>query len=140
MIPQIAWLAGAIAGLKIVGKRTPNWLWQEFYDDIFQMIQLVGVVPTADPGSAPPEGEEFVGSAFEALGGYVSVAGEITPEGLYFRVPLASQQNIIQLLKGLTVLKYHGEIVIPAFDLPAFLRSVPIEGPIAGLLEEEEIS
>ncbi len=140
MIPQIAWLAGAAKGLKIVGNRTPKWLWQEFYDDIFQMIRLAGVITPTDPGTAPNEGDGLVGSAIEALGGYVSVTSELTPEGLYFRVPLVCQENIVQLLKGLTVLKYHGEIVIPTFELPAFIRLVPIEGPVAEMLEEEEIS
>ncbi len=139
MIPEIAWLAGAAAGMKIARNRTPKWLWQEFYDDIFQMIRLVGDVMPAMPGTAPQEGDGLVGSAFEALGGYVSVTGEVTPEGLYFRLPIICQENVIQLLKGLKIVQHHGEIIIPSFELPAFLRLVPMEGPIAELLEEEEI-
>jgi hypothetical protein len=80
-----------------------------------------------------------VGSAYDALGGYVSVTGEVTPEGLYFRVPLARQEQVIELLKGLTLLRNNGEIIVPTYDLPAFLRLVPVEGPIAEWLEEEEI-
>lgn len=137
-IPQIAWLAGAAGGLKIVGNRSPRWLWEDFYEDIYQMIRLVGHVEPVYPGTAPRDGDGQVGSALEALGGYVSVVGEMTPEGLYFRVPHTCQEAVIQLLNSLTVLRFHGEIVIPKMDLPAFLRLVPIEGPMAEWLVEKE--
>jgi len=138
-MPQIAWLAGAAAGLRIAANRSPSWLWESFYDDIYQMIGLVGDVEAAEPGTAPRDGDGHVGSAYDALGGYVSITGEVTPEGLYFRVPLARQEEVIGLLKGLTLLRSHGEIVVPNYDLPAFLRLVPLEGPIAEWLQEEEI-
>jgi len=138
-MPQVSWLAGAAAGLQVAENRSPSWLWEEFYDDIFQMIRLVGDVEAADPGTAPRDGDGLVGSAYDALGGYISVTGEVTPEGLYFRVPLARQREVTQLLNGLTLLRSNGEIVIPMSDLPAFLRLVPLEGPIAEWLEEEEI-
>ena len=138
-LPQVAWLAGAAAGLRVAENRSPSWLWEEFYDDIFQMIRLVGDVVPADPGTAPQDGDGLVGSAYDALGGYISITGEVTPEGLYFRVPLARQEEVIQLLNGLTLLRSNGEIVVPMFDLPAFLRLVPLEGPVSKRLEEEEI-
>jgi len=139
-MPQIAWLAGAAAGLRVTVNRSPSWLWEEFYGDILQMIRLVGDLEPADPGTSPQDGDGLVGSAYDALGGYVSVTGEVTPEGLYFRVPLYRQEEVIQLLKGLTLMRSHGEIVVPTFDLPAFLRLVPLEGPIAEWLQEEEIA
>ncbi|MHA3962840.1 MAG: hypothetical protein AM325_004795 [Candidatus Thorarchaeota archaeon SMTZ1-45] len=138
-MPQIAWLAGAVAGLKFASNRSPSWLWEDFYEDIYEMIGLIGHVEPADPGTSPQDGDGQVGSAFEALGGYVSVVGEMTPVGLYFRVPLSYQGSVIQLLDGLTILHVHGEIVIAAADLPAFLRLVPIKGPLAEWLEEEDI-
>ena len=138
-MPQISWLAGAAAGLRVAENRSPSWLWEEFYDDIFQMIRLVGDVKAADPGTAPQDGDGLVGSAYDALGGYVSVTGEVTPEGLYLRVPLTCQRDVTQLLTGLMLLRSNGEIVVPMSDLPAFLRLVPLEGPIAEWLEEEEI-
>ncbi|MFW9806217.1 MAG: hypothetical protein ACFFFK_05760 [Candidatus Thorarchaeota archaeon] len=138
-MPQIAWLAGAAAGLMVSPSRSPSWLWEDFYDDIFQMIRLVGDVEAAEPGTSPQDGDGHLGSAYDALGGYVSITAEVTPEGLYFRVPLARQEEVIQLLKGLTLLRSHGEIVVPIYDLPAFLRLVPVEGPIAEWLEEEEV-
>ena len=138
-MPQISWLAGAAAGLRVAADRSPSWLWEAFYDDILQMIRLVGDVEAADPGTAPQDGDGLVGSAYDALGGYVSVTGEVTLEGLYFRVPLARQEEVTQLLNGLTLIRSQGEILVPMFDLPAFLRLVPLEGPIAEWLEEEEI-
>lgn len=138
-IPHAAWLAGAAAGLKITPKRSPSWLWEDFYADIGQMIRIAGDVEAAEPGTSPKHGDGQIGSAYDALGGFVSVTGEVTPEGLYFRVPLSRQEDVLNLLKGLTMVRSHGEIVIPIFDLPAFLRMVPLEGPVSEWLEEEEI-
>ena len=138
-LPNVAWLAGAVAGLKVTSNRSPSWLWEDFYEDIFQMIRLVGHVKAAEPGTSPRDGDGLVGSAYDALGGYISVTGEVTPEGLYFRVPLARQEKVIGLLKGFTLLRSHGEIVVPTYELPAFLRLIPLEGPIAEWLQEEEI-
>lgn len=138
-MPQVAWLAGAAAGLKIAPNRSPSWLWEDFFDDIYQMIRVAGDVEAAEPGTSPKYGDGQIGSAYDTLGGYVSVTGEVTPEGLYFRVPLSRQEDVLNLLKGLTLMRSHGEIVIPNFDLPAFLRMVPLEGPVSEWLEEEEI-
>jgi hypothetical protein len=138
-LPQIAWLAGAAAGLQIARNRTPNWLWSEFYEDILQMIRLAGDIEPVRPGEPPGDGDGLLGSAYDALGGYISVTGEVTPEGLYFRVPLANQEEVLHLLKGLTLMRSHGEIVIPTFDLPAFLSLVHLEGPVSEWLEEAEI-
>ena len=77
-MPQDSWLEGAAAGLRVAENRSPSWLW---------------------------DGDGLVGSAYDALGGYVSVTGEVTPEGLYFRVPLARQEEVSELLNGLTLLR-----------------------------------
>ena len=136
-LPQASWLAGAAAGLQIMGPRTPEWLWSDFIHDIYDMIRTIGEVVPAEPGTAPTYGDGLVGSAFDALGGYVSIVGEVCPEGLYFRVPLARQENVARLLNGLRLFRSHGEIVIPVYDLPAFSRLVPLEGPVAEQLEDE---
>jgi hypothetical protein len=138
-MPQVSWLAGAVAGLKVGGKKSPSWLWDSFIDDIFEMIHLVGEVEPAYPGTSPQEGDGMIGSAFDALGGYISVTGEITPEGLYFRVPVNCQKQVKRLLNGISLLRADGEILIPSHDIPAFLRLVPVEGPLAEWLEQEEI-
>ena len=136
-LPQVSWLAGAAAGLHVVCSRTPTWLWNDFIRDIHDMIRMIGEVVPAEPGTAPAYGDSHVGSALDALGGYISIVGEVCPEGLYFRVPLARQENVARLLNGITLFRSHGEIVIPPYDLLAFSRLVPLEGPVAEQLEEE---
>lgn len=136
-IPDASWLAGAAAGLQVSILRTPKWLWEEFISDINDMIRLFGDVEPAEPGTSPSHGDSRIGSAYDALGGYVSVVGEVCPEGLYFRVPIARQEDMVQLLNGLTLYRRRGEILIPHYDLPTFLRLVPLEGPVAEQVELE---
>jgi hypothetical protein len=130
-LPVASWLAGAAAGLQILSPRTPNWMWEGFISDVYEMISLLGNVEPAEPGSSPKYGDGQIGSAYDALGGYCSLAGEMTPEGFFFRVPVARQEQVLELLNGLTLFRSHGEILVPLYDLPAFTRLVPLEGPIA---------
>ena len=130
-LPQASWLAGAAAGLNILEPRTPKWLWEDFISDVYEMIRLVGDIEPAEPGTSPEYGDEMIGSAFDALGGYVSVSGELCPEGLFFKVPVARQELVLELLKGITLFRSHGEILVPMCDIPAFTRLVPLEGPVA---------
>lgn len=139
-MPQVSWLAGAAAGMRLVGRKSPGWLWDAFFNDITEMIHLVGEVEPVDPGFAPDEGDGLIGSAFDALGGYISVTAEMTPEGLYFRVPSRCQKQVKELLNGITIHRSDGEIIVPEYDMPAFLRLVPIEGPLAEWLEQEEMA
>lgn len=136
-LPDASWLAGAVAGLRLPGPRTPEWLWAEFISDIQDMISFLGDVQPAEPGTAPSYGDGQIGSAYDALGGYVSVVGEVCPEGLFFRVPIARQEDIVQLLKDLNLHRRRGEILVSSYDLPAFLRLVPLEGPVAEQVELE---
>jgi hypothetical protein len=138
-LPQASWLSGALAGLKRNGIRSPEWLWKDFVNDIYDMIRFIGGIEPAEPGTAPKYGDGLVGSAFDALGGYVSIVGEVCPEGFYFRVPLTRQEELAQLLKGLTLFRSHGDILVPIYDLPAFTRLVPLEGPVADELELEVV-
>jgi len=130
-LPRVSWLAGAAAGLNILEPRTPRWMWEDFISDVYEMMHLLGDVEPAQPGTSPEYGDGTIGSAYDALGGYVSVAGELTPEGLFFRVPVARQEQVLELLKGLTLFRSHGEILVPMYDIPAFTRLVPLEGPVA---------
>jgi len=130
-LPNASWLAGASAGLSLIGPRTPSWLWSDFISDIYDMIDLIGNIKPAEPGTSPSYGDGKIGSAYDALGGYVSVVGEVCPEGLYFRVPVARDEDIVELLRDLTLHRRRGELLVPHYDLPAFLRLVPIEGPLA---------
>ena len=138
-LPQASWLAGAAAGLKILEPRTPKWMWEGFINDVRDMMDLIGDIEPAEPGTAPDYGDGQIGSAFDALGGYVSVAGELCPEGLFFRVPVARQEQVLELLRGLTLFRSHGEILVRNYDLPAFTRLVPIEGPVAEQLMLEVV-
>ncbi|MFW9956666.1 MAG: hypothetical protein ACFFCT_01230 [Candidatus Odinarchaeota archaeon] len=136
-LPQASWLAGAVAGLQIVGSRTPEWLWRDFVNDIYEMIRMIGEITPAEPGTSPIHGDGLIGSAYDALGGWVSVVGEVCPEGLYFKVPIDRQEEVSRLLKGLTLFRSHGDIIIPPYDIPAFVRLVPLEGPVAEQVELE---
>jgi hypothetical protein len=136
-IPEASWLAGAAAGLQILKPRTPKWQWEGFINDVYDMMSQLGDVEPADPGTAPKYGDDRVGSAYDTLGGYVSVAGEVCPEGLFFRVPIARQEQVLELLKDLTLFRSHGEILVPTYDLPAFTRLVPLDGPVAEQVELE---
>jgi hypothetical protein len=137
-LPQASWLAGAMAGLQILKPRTPRWLWDDFISDVLEMIAVLGDVDPAEPGTSPEYGDT-VGSAYDALGGYVSVAAELCPEGLFFRVPIARQEQVLELLKGLTLFRSHGEILVPMYDVLAFTRLVPLEGPVAEQLMMEDV-
>ncbi|MHA1493659.1 MAG: hypothetical protein ACTSRQ_06550 [Candidatus Thorarchaeota archaeon] len=128
--PVASWLAGAAAGLQVLKPRTPKWMWADFISDIYEMISLLGSVEPAEPGTSPEYGDT-IGSAYDALGGYCSIASELTPEGLFFRVPVARQEQVLELLRGLTLFSSHGEILVPLDNLPAFTRLVPLEGPVA---------
>lgn len=136
-LPQESWLAGVAAGLQILSPRTPKWQWEEFISDVYEMMSLLGTVEPAEPGTAPEHGDGRIGSAYDALGGYCSVASELCPEGLFFRVPQARLEQVLELLKGLTLFRSHGEILVPHYDLPAFARLVPMEGPVAEQMELE---
>ena len=136
-LPHASWLAGAAAGLQILKPRTPKCEWEGFISDVYDMMSQIGNVIPAEPGTAPDYGDGQIGSAYDALGGYVSVAGEVCPEGLFFRVPIARQEQVLALLNDLTLFRSHGEILVPTYDLPAFTRLVPLDGPIADQVEME---
>ena len=92
-LPQSSWLAGAAAGLQILEPRTPRWMWEDFISDVYAMMRLIGDVEPAEPGTAPKYGDGLIGSAYDSLGGYVSVAGEVCPEGLFFKIVLEGHEK-----------------------------------------------
>ena len=140
-LPVASLLAGAAAGLRVLHQsgceKTPQWIWEDFINDVYEMMSLIGDVEPAEPGTSPKYGDEEIGSAYDALGGYVSVAGELCPEGLFFRVPVARQEQVLELLRDITLFRSHGEILVPMYDIPAFTRLVPLEGPVAEQLMME---
>ncbi|MHA2161062.1 MAG: hypothetical protein ACXABF_01480 [Candidatus Thorarchaeota archaeon] len=135
--PDPAWVAGAAAGLSIVGNRGPNWKWDGFIEDVYQMIEDLGGITPAEPGTLPLDGNGSFGSLFDTLGGYVSLAGKYTPEGLYVRVPLERHEDILSLLPGMTLMVSRGGLTVPKYEINTFLRLVPVRGPLADELLEE---
>jgi hypothetical protein len=128
--PNDAWLAGAKAALGLPHNRS-EWLWSEFIHDVEELVELSTVQP-AKPGEEPVLDGDLTGSAFDALGGFVSIVGYVSPEGLSFPIRLCQLERIKCLFSGM-FLKYKSKtrrIVIPRCDLLAFLNLVPICGPI----------
>jgi hypothetical protein len=138
-IPDASWLAGAAAAIKLAGTRSPRWLWGDFIDDIAEMIEMAGDINPAAPGESPCTGDGSIGSAYDALGGYVSVVGELCPEGLYFRVLPQNESKVASLLSGITLHGSNGDLLVSMYDLSAFTRLVPIHGPLADTIEEEDL-
>ncbi len=138
-VPDASWLAGAAAGLEIVRTRSPKWMWEDFLNDIRDMIGLFGDITPSPPGTYPTTGDGAIGSAYDSLGGYVSIVGELCPEGLYFRVHPDHEVNVARLLSGITLHGSNGELLVSMYDLPAFTRLVPIHGPLADTIEEDEL-
>jgi hypothetical protein len=138
-MPNAAWLAGAAAGLGLVGTRSPQWLWDPFISDVKELVEISGDLTPAQPGTSPDVGDGSIGSAYDALGGYVSVVAEMCPEGLYFRVPTDCQAGVLCLLSSFDVRISAGEIVLSQSDIQAFARLVPIHGPLSDSFAEEEL-
>jgi hypothetical protein len=139
-LPNAAWLAGAAAGLEASNHRSPQWLWGSFIEDLLDLMVHHGAIVPAAPGTSPDFGDGAIGSAYDALGGYVSVMGEFCPEGLYFKVPLERQKEVARLLSSRHVYVSSGEIVIPPHEIPSFLRLVPIHGPLSDTIVEEALA
>ncbi|MFW9911432.1 MAG: hypothetical protein ACFFEU_03120 [Candidatus Thorarchaeota archaeon] len=138
-LPSAAWLAGAAAGLEVNNHRSPRWLWEPFIEDLLDLLVYHGNIEPAEPGTSPNFGDGAIGSAYDALGGYVSITGEFCPEGLYFKVPLERQKDVARLLSPGHVYVSSGEIVIPPHEVPSFLRLVPIHGPLSDTIDEEAL-
>jgi hypothetical protein len=134
--PNSAWLAGAKAALELQQNRA-DWPWSEFRNNIEGMVELSEITP-AKPGEEPVLDESYIGSAFDALGGYVSLAGDVTPSGLSFPVRLQQLEKIKYLFSGLCVMwdSSTRRILIPHYDLAPFLKLVPLRGPILDWLED----
>ena len=90
--PNSAWLAGAKAALELPQNRT-DWPWSDFREEVKELIELSKINP-AKPGEEPVLDENYIGSAFDALGGYVSIAGDVTPSGLSFPARLHQLEKI----------------------------------------------
>lgn len=130
-----AWLSGAKAGMNELNEMKKDWLWEDFFREIHDLIEYSHVKP-AKPGEEPLINDNEKGSALDALGGYVSIAGDVTPEGLAFPVHLAQLERIENLLSGMLLKRIGNKILVPQYDLPGFLKLVPVLGPVAEWLDD----
>jgi hypothetical protein len=127
-----AWLSGAKAGLR--QKSRTGWLWEDFIEEIHDQLKKVHI-PSTNPGDEPII-EHRRGSAFDALGGYVSVVGDVTPKGLLFPVSIENQERLTVLLSGIQLLRKGNNLLIPDYDISCFLKLVPVSGPVAEWIED----
>ncbi|MGY5853647.1 MAG: hypothetical protein RTU92_08795 [Candidatus Thorarchaeota archaeon] len=130
-IPDASWLSGALAGMRVAGDKDA-WDWQTFLDDIRDMAYNLEVVKATEPGNEP----SGRGSAYDVLGGFVSVSGTVSSNGLHVHVPLVKQSRIIESIPGMVLLRSRKGLVIPTYELESFTRLVPIRGPLADELDE----
>ncbi|MFW9920305.1 MAG: hypothetical protein ACFFED_11945 [Candidatus Thorarchaeota archaeon] len=127
------WLGGAVAGLRVVRLRDADWKWAPFIVDIMDTLEMVDDIKEIPPGEEPE-----VGSVLDSLGGYVSIAGVVRPEGLYFPVPREAATKVIDQIPGIPY-TYHadGWMLIPREALESFSCLVPLRGPLETYLQED---
>ena len=128
--PDPAWVAGAKAGMNKFVSRSKFRGWREFLDTLEDLFRIMMEVRPAEPGTSPDNG-----SLYESLGGFVSVAGRMTEEGLSFSVPPRRQQTIASLFPGMEMYRTGKEVLIPHRELESFNRLVPLRGPLEDRLE-----
>ncbi len=126
------WLGGAIAGLKVLQLRDPEWSWAPFIIDIIEAVEFVGDVEEIQPGEEPS-----MGSGLDSLGGYVSIVGNLRKNGLYFPIEGEDAQKIQNRLAGILAGYTNGWMLIPRNELHSFYRLVPLRGPLENQLKEE---
>lgn len=125
-----AWVAGAKAGINEIESRVGEGAWAEFYDSLEMVFRFMIEVPPAEPGTSPEDG-----SLYETLGGYVSVAGRMTHEGLKFSVPSRRQKTVAALFPGMEMYRTGKGVLIPHKELESFSRLVPMRGPLEDKME-----
>lgn len=120
-----AWIAGAKAGVSEVPNRARKPHWREFFDSLENLFRFMIDLQPAEPGTSPQDG-----SLYETLGGYVSVAGRMTPEGLLFTLPPIRQKTVASLFPGMKLYRTGKDVLVPKNELDSFSRLVPLRGPI----------
>lgn len=123
--PNPAWVAGAKAGMSEALDRARSNGWREFFDVLETLFRSMMEVRPAGPGTSLQDG-----SMYETLGGYVSVVGRLTTEGLRFAVPSIRQQAVASLFPGMNLCCTGKDVLIPHSELDVFSRLVPIRGPL----------
>ncbi|MDF1539677.1 MAG: hypothetical protein P1Q69_12325 [Candidatus Thorarchaeota archaeon] len=124
-IMDSAWIAGALAALEIPLPREPEEIWAPFIEDIFNLSELVCDVESVRPGQSP-----VTGSVLDSLGGYISLAGRVTNQGIHFPVDSDSVLPVNDNLPGIKTQFLGGIMVIPPSQICKLLSLVPLRGPI----------
>lgn len=124
-LPDPAWIAGAKAGINEAFHREARPDWRDFFESLEDLFEFMLEVQPAEPGTTPKDG-----SLYETLGGYVSVVGEITSQGLRFSLPPIRQQAVVSLFPGMDLYRNGKEVLIPRKELDSFKKLVPLRGPI----------
>lgn len=131
-----SWIAGAVTGIRASTRRESDWIWDRFIEELYDAAERLGDIQPAEPATSLADEYGFAGSAYDTLGGYVSTAGEVRSQGLYFSVSPEQLENVIRLLPDFTVLRAKGGLIVPRYELGSFLNLVPVNGPLLDQLTE----
>ncbi|MHA1770717.1 MAG: hypothetical protein ACTSYL_08805 [Candidatus Thorarchaeota archaeon] len=126
------WLAGAAYGLD-----TRVSVPAEYVQYLQRDIRDLKITPVR-PGESYEFDDGLCSSAYDVLGGYVSVTGVIHPAGLLFPVPAPLQESVSELVIEAAALDERW-MIVPRGVIERFLRLVPVKGPIAKQLMEVEL-
>lgn len=130
-IIDYTWLGGAAAALRLSGGRLDQQAWIPFIADLVDTLDVLGDVREIAPGEVPHSG-----SPLDSLGGYISVMGDISENGLSFAVSFDVVSTIVRQLAGIKTLHHHGRIIIPLSELESLSHLLHLRGPVAQQLQE----
>ena len=129
-IPDWEWLEGAVTGIQLFSKNEPDWLWQQFLDDIIQMQELY------DIKSSGLWDKREGNTLCNFLGGYVSVTGSVSGNGISFPIPNGTGDIFREVLCGLSLNIGQDKITVPLSELDVFSTIITLRGPVQDFLLE----
>ncbi len=130
-IIDYTWLGGAAAGLRLSGRCLDQQAWIPFIADLVEILDALGDVPEIAPGEVPQSG-----SPLDSLGGYISVMGDVSANGLSFPVSFDVVSTIVRQIAGIKTLHHQGRIIVPLSELESLSRLLHLRGPVAQQLQE----
>ncbi len=127
-----AWLAGAARGLEVAPTIPVTYA-----EEILDLVMTLNV-ESVDPGRSYEMGDGISSPAYDVLGGYVSVTGRVTSEGLIFKIPETCRQLVQDLIPNASV-SVDGLVTVPPTVCSWALAVLPLRGPVATNLMEVAI-